>query len=89
MEFEWDGPKNLRNVKERGFGFDYASQILERDPIEWPDKRKDYGELRTCALGQVETDILVVVYTKRGSMVRIISARPANRKERSRWLSRE
>ena len=52
------------------------------------DERKGYGEVRTCALGQVGTDVLLVVYTMRGERCRIISARLGNRKERQRWLSR-
>ncbi|HEX5325431.1 MAG TPA: BrnT family toxin [Acetobacteraceae bacterium] len=89
MEFERDRPKHLRNLATRGFGFDYASGVLEQATIEWPDKRRDYGEVRTCALGQVGPDVMVVVYTRRGSVTRIISARPANRKERQRWQLRE
>jgi uncharacterized DUF497 family protein len=50
--------------------------------------RTDYGETRLKALGQVGPDILVVIYTCRGDVVRIISARRANRKERAQWLSR-
>jgi len=89
VEFEWDQAKHRRNLAERGLGFDYASEVLEGDRIEWADKRKDYGEIRTCALGQVGSDVLLVVYTMRGQTCRIISARLANRKERLRWQSRE
>ena len=88
MEFEWDEAKHRRNLVERGFGFNYASEILEGDRIEWEDERKGYGEVRTCAPGQVGTDVLLVVYTMRGERCRIISARLGNRKERQRWLSR-
>ena len=38
-------------------------------------------------IGQVGGDILVVIYTRRGRALRIISARRANRKERAQWLS--
>ena len=51
------------------------------------DLRHDYGEVRITAIGAVEEDVLVVTYTDRGDVRRIISARPANRKERRRWLS--
>jgi uncharacterized DUF497 family protein len=40
------------------------------------------------AIGQVGPDILVVVYSLRGDAVRIISARRANKKERSQWQTR-
>ena len=52
------------------------------------DARRDYGEVRMRATGQVDLDILTVIYTMRGSAVRIISARRTNRKELAQWLSR-
>jgi len=39
------------------------------------------------AFGLVEEEVLVVVYTDRGDVRRIISARRANRKERKLWQS--
>jgi uncharacterized protein len=50
--------------------------------VEVEDARANYGETRMKAIGQAEADILVVVYTVRGTALRIISARRANRKER-------
>ena len=88
MEFEWDPAKSEANLRIRGFDFAYASRVFSGVPVETPDVRFDYGEIRTKAIGQVGPDILVVVYTVRGSNRRIISARRANRKERNQWLSR-
>jgi uncharacterized protein len=85
VRFDWDPDKSAKNLAERGFGFDLASLIFEGSIVEWPDDRTDYGEARVVALGQVEDKILVVVYTDRSDLRRIISARPANRKERRRW----
>ncbi|WP_293624776.1 MULTISPECIES: BrnT family toxin [unclassified Polynucleobacter] len=45
------------------------------------DQRWDYGEERYQALGAVQGKIFVVIYTKRSSAIRIISARRANRRE--------
>lgn len=47
----------------------------------------DYGETRVKAIGQGGPDILVVIYTCRGTAIRIFSARRANKKERAQWLS--
>jgi len=52
-----------------------------------PDRRRDYGEERVIAIGEVDGEVLVVVYTDRGNTRRIISARRANRKERQLWQS--
>ena len=45
----------------------------------------DYGEVRIRAIGEVEPDILHEVYTDRGEVRWIISARSASRKERKSW----
>ena len=88
MAFEWDPAKSEATFRVRGFDFAYASRVFSQDWIETPDARLDYGEIRRKAIGQVGPDILVVIYTDRGSNRRIISARRANRKERGQWLSR-
>ena len=85
MEFDWDEAKSERNRLERGFGFDFAALIFEGQTIEWPDDRVDYGEHRVRAIGGVETEILHVVYTDRGDVRRIVSARKASRRERTQW----
>ena len=88
MEFEWDLAKSEATYRIRGFDFAYPSRVFSGDRIETIDARTDYGEVRIEAIGQVGPDVLTVIYTRRGSMLRIISARRANRKERARWHSR-
>ena len=85
MQFEWDEAKSERNRRERGFGFPKAALIFERPVIEWCDIRKDWGEPRIVAIGAVEGDVLAVIYTERGEVRRIISARKARKKERELW----
>jgi uncharacterized DUF497 family protein len=77
-----DADKSERCYEERGFDFDRAAKIFEGDSLEWEDRRRDYGEPRFVTLGQVDDEILVVVWTPRDNMRRIISARPASRQER-------
>jgi uncharacterized DUF497 family protein len=48
--------------------------------------RRAYGELRVRAIGETRGRSLVVVFTDRADVRRIISARVANRKERAVWL---
>jgi len=87
MIFEWDEAKSLRTWRERGFGCDYAARIFMGPTIEKRDDRRDYGEIRTQAIGRAGDHILFVVYTDRGDTRHIILARLANRKERRLWLS--
>jgi len=85
MDFEWDEAKSERNLRERGFGFDFASLIFVGPVLEAEDRRHDYGEVRMRALGAFEGIVLLVVYTDRDGARRIISARPAKQKERRLW----
>jgi len=86
MQFEWDESKSQRNRRERGFSFERAALIFQGPIIEWCDIREDWGETRIVAVGSVEDDILAVIYTERGELRRIISARKARKKERELWL---
>jgi hypothetical protein len=89
VRFEWDPAKSARNYRERGFDFGAAAQIFAGFTLERADTRRDYGETRVLAIGQVAGIELSVVYTDRrtraGVLVRrIISARRSNRNERKR-----
>lgn len=83
--FEWDDAKSEANLQKRGFDFAYASLIFDKPILEWDDQRREYGERRICALGQVEENVLFVVYTWRSDVRRIISARLAKRRERDAY----
>jgi uncharacterized DUF497 family protein len=85
MEFEWDPAKSERNRRERGFDFATATLIFDGPVQTTFDERRDYGEERIIAIGEVKGEVIMVVYTDRGQVRRIISARRANRKERETW----
>ena len=85
MLFDWDPAKDARTWQERGFGFDFAILIFEGGTIEWLDDRQDYGEARVRAIGEADGLVLHVVFTDRDDVRRIISARIADRKERTLW----
>jgi len=86
MEFECDEVKSNACFAQRGFDFAYAVRVF-LDPLRLVevDERFDYGEIRYRVLGQIEGREFVVVYATRGSALRIISARMANRKEVARY----
>lgn len=85
MKFEWDETKSEWTQRVRGFNFAVAARIFEGEVQTAVDDRRQYGEERIIAIGEVDGMVLVVVYTDRGGVRRIISARPANRKERDAW----
>lgn len=80
--FEWDDAKSERNFRERGIDFEYACRVFEGDVLERDDTRRNYGERRLIAVGEVDGETLTVVYTWRGETRRIISVRRADRRER-------
>ena len=87
MEFEWDEAKSERNFRDRGFGYDAAALIFEGAVIEWCDVREKWSETRIVAVGSTGGKILAVIYTDRGEVRRIISARRARKKECELWQS--
>ena len=63
---EWDEAKSQDNLEKRGFDFEYAARIFKgEDLLEYEDRRRHYGERRIVAIGEVEGQILFVVYTWR------------------------
>lgn len=85
MEIEFDPAKSDKTLRDRGFGFAYAARVFLGPVVEFDSKRSDLNERRIVALGEVEGEVLAVVYTDRGDVRRIISARRASRKERRIW----
>ena len=85
MQFAWDDAKSERNRRERGFDFATAALIFAGPVQTVVDERRDYGEERIIAIGEIDGEVLVLVYTDGGQVRRIISARRANGKERETW----
>jgi uncharacterized protein len=93
-QFDWDPAKNLSNLRKHGVSFEEAAQVF-RNPlyVSWEDRVQD-GEERWQACGKVEgLAMLMVTYTISEELqdgteievVRIISARSAEPKERRRY----
>ena len=86
LTFEWDEEKNAANIRNHGIDFLDAALIFENPTIEAIDDRGDYDEERYIALGLSGQTVLNVVYTWRDeNVVRIISARRANRHDAEKY----
>jgi uncharacterized DUF497 family protein len=80
--FEWDPQKEQENVKGHGVYFDTAEQVFfDYNRKERHDDDSSDTEDRWQTIGFVD-DVLFVVYTERGDVTRIISARLAEPFER-------
>lgn len=84
--FEWDEAKNFANIAKHGVSFDVAKRIFDGPVLNSLDGRRNYGEVRRVGIGQVDGVLFpAVVHTARNGNTRIISARPAKRRERERY----
>lgn len=82
IHMEWDKQKNEANIRAHGIDFNDVSGIFNEHILIKMDSRKDYGEKRWIGLGLLDGIVLVIVYTMRNYVLRIISVRKANRNER-------
>ncbi|MBD2250149.1 BrnT family toxin [Nostoc parmelioides] len=86
MRFEWDEAKNLENIRKHEIDFADVPEMFESSMFVELDDRFDYGEDRWLGIGFLGNGIAVVVWTERqNEVIRIISARRANRYERQRF----
>jgi uncharacterized DUF497 family protein len=85
-EFEWNEAKNRKNTKKHKVDFEEAKTVFD-DPhaIEFEASRN--GEYRIIRIGKTAAKfILLVVYSIRGLVVRLISARQASKDERNLYI---
>ena len=93
--FEWDDEKEKANWRKHGIHFDQAASVFN-DPrcFSEPDNRFEHGEERWRTVGMAEDRclLLFVAHTTRENgieIIRIISARRANRQERRLYGNRK
>lgn len=86
MQFEWDDAKNLENIRKHQIDFVDVPEMFDGPMLIELDDRFDYNEDRWFGIGFLGNGVAVVVWTERqGDVIRIISARRANRYERKRF----
>lgn len=84
MEFEWDPNKSEVNLSKHGVSFSEASTVFG-DPLALTSYDFDNSdeEDRYVTMGESSNEqLLIVSHTDRDNRIRIISARPATRRER-------
>lgn len=89
--FEWDAHKAEGNLKKHQVSFGEATTLFS-DPLSLtiPDPDHSAGEERYIDIGRSEKGrLLVVAYTERGAIIRIISCRKATPKERRHYEQAE
>ena len=89
ISFEWDEKKNRANIRKHGVTFEEAMTVFFDDnAILFDDPEHSDREERFLLLGMsTEANVMIVCHCCRQSdtVIRIISARKATRKEEQRY----
>ena len=88
MKITRDPAKRAVTIAERGLDFEDAAEVFEGDTLDFPDERRDYGELRMVTVGHLRERMVIIVWTPRGSARHVISMRKANDREKARFGKR-
>ncbi len=82
--FQWDKGNLLKNWEKHRVSAVESEQVFFNKPVlAVPDEQHSDTEARFYILGQTDTGRkLFVVFITRGNLIRVISARDMNRKER-------
>ena len=83
MKFEWDEVKAASNLKKHGVDFNEAKTVFDDGLANiFDDVWNSIGEQRELIIGTSNTrKLLVVSFTERADVIRIISVRPATTTE--------
>ena len=82
VAFEWDIDKARINSEKHGITFEEAATVFF-DPFYQEGEASRGSEHRQFIIGYSRfQNLLLTIYLERGSLIRLISARPATRQER-------
>ena len=89
ISFEWDEKKNKANIRKHGVAFEEAMTVFfDENAILFDDPEHSDREERFLLLGMsTEANVMIVCHCCRQSdtVIRIISARKATRREERRY----
>ena len=92
IRFEWDVDKASNNLRKHGVSFPEARTVFEdEEALLMSDPDHSVGEERFVILGlSAALRVLVVIHCERehGDVIRLISARRADRQERALYATR-
>ena len=78
MEFLFDRTKDRINRKKHGVSLSRAADFDYDAALFVIDDREDYGEVRIRAIGFLDAQLFVLVFTQEGENIRAISLRKAD-----------
>lgn len=88
MQIEFDPSKREATLEARGLDMAAAGEVFDGPHMTVEDDRADYGEARLITIGFLSDRMVVLVWTERGDIRRVISMRKANDREQKTYASR-
>ncbi len=89
LKFEWDADKAASNLRKHGVSFEEAATVfVDESAIIIPDPDHSVDEERFVLLGlssNLRTLVVCHCLRERGDVIRLISARKADRSERAQY----
>ncbi|MDO9212551.1 MAG: BrnT family toxin [Methylococcales bacterium] len=87
MKFEWDAEKAIKNRKKHNVTFDEAQTVFNDSLAAiFDDEWHSLGECRELIIGHSnKRQLLIVSFTERDGVIRIISSRLATTQERQNY----
>ncbi len=88
MQFEWDDKKEKINIAKHGIDFSTAARVFkDNNRLELYDEAHSDTEDRYITIGLIDevAYVVMVVYTEREEIIRLISARRATNRERKMY----
>ncbi|EPF24302.1 BrnT family toxin [Microcystis aeruginosa NIES-298] len=87
MQFEWNKNKAVKNLSKHGVSYEEAKTVFD-DPlyVDFYDPEHSESEERYLIVGESDRGrLLIVSYTERGDVIRLISAREVTQTEREAY----
>jgi len=85
--FEWDSGNALKNMDKHGISCEEAESVFaQQEILVLKDESHSQAEERWHGFGRSNQDrLLSVTFTVRKNLLRVISARPMNKRERKHY----
>ena len=87
MKITFDPAKRNLTLEARGLDMAEAAEIFATEILTVEDDRLDYGETRFMTVGYLTGRMVVLIWTSRDAVRRIISLRKANAREQAQYGS--
>ena len=86
MQFEWDESKRKSNLEKHNLDFALVSSLFDGRPVVTVESFRTEEE-RFATTGEIDRRMYTVIWTWRGSNIRLISARRARDAEKRDYRS--